>query len=540
MRFDSLRTARSLGVLSKRMAPHLSPEALHELRSNIDLVGVLCGEMTIAKLALDGKARDDIKAVVKCLSLTCPQTLATLEDPQDPRQLLVLNKAEINLEIPQVRWGLYLQPETWTAETTKKAEQLNPKSSVHAQACLAASLQVGEPLKDAPPLPKQIGMIAYVDSEQGVRRLASVVGEWRENLKDYGHRQVQFRLCDDSPEPFSSQIRDLLGKQSDEVVQFEYLGPKEKAQLCQQLEQGLTPQLGQAEAARVAALMAGPGATQNRNLSMQLLGQQGGLQMDHDMTPEVLCSHWEDPIPFDILGDLRLKQNEYGLRSYSFTGAHDVSIEHILAADHAMAPRRISGGLDASMGNSLRGPMFVPSQVPLAGRIAPGLRDGDLALGRVSEKVTTFGPSGLAESIYHRDQAGGRWSGGQLVRQYLLFEFCDRAISDWVAEQDQGDPVKVGQALLRGLEQNEKWSGVGESSFLGRTQPVLKNYINGLPDEHPERSRSREQLCLNDAQEVDQGRLDDSLHAEARQVLRTQALALIHHEQIAQILGSGK
>lgn len=102
---ESLRTARTLGVLTRRMQPHLSPMALHELHSNAELAGVLCGEMTMARLRVEGKAVDDLKAVVNCLALVSRERLATVDDPQHPGQLLVLNKSNINLEIPEVRWG---------------------------------------------------------------------------------------------------------------------------------------------------------------------------------------------------------------------------------------------------------------------------------------------------------------------------------------------------------------------------------------------------------------------------------------------------
>lgn len=428
-------------------------------------------------------------------------------------------------------------PESWSAQASEKAERLNAEGRHNAAACLAATREVGLPQPSVGELPNQVGMIAYVNSPDSLQRFSGVLREWRENLHDFGHHGVTFRLCDDSPEPYATQIRGLLAQQPKDSVRFEYLGAEQKAHLRERLQQGLSSQLSPQDAAQVAALMAGPGATQNRNLSLQLLGRQGGLQMDHDMTPEVLCTHWEDPIPFDILGSLQGKGEEYGIRSYSFTGAHDVSIDHILAGGESLAPRRIRNKAEGFMGNQVRGPMFVSKNIPSAARIAPGLRDGDLALSKLSEKVTTFSSGGLSEAIYHRDQAGGRWYGGELLRQYLLYEFCTKAVSAWVGSSDEGAPEKVGRALLQGLEQHPTLSTVQDSSCFERSQSALKKYCDRLPLGHPEHERIREQLCLRDNQEMDSVSLDASLHQEARGLLRTQALALIHSRQIEEILG---
>ena len=538
IRPDSLKAARTLGVLLKRMEPHMSPESQYELRNNSDLVGVLCGEMSLARVRLEGKAADDLKAVVHCLGLTTREYLAIVEDPLQPGQFTVLNKAEINLSVPEVRWGLTLNADSFTPQAAARVEALNEKGRHNAAACLAESRKVGQPVESGERIPRQIGMIVYVDSPEALQRFHSVIHEWRENVQDFGHRNVVFRLCDDSPEPFSSKIRSLLEQQPKDAIQFQYIGPEQKAQLRASLEQALQPALGPQDAAQVAALVGGAGATQNRNLSLQLLGKQGGLQMDHDMTPEILTSHWEDPIPFDILGSLEGESNSYGIRSFSFSGAHDVSIEHILKSDHGMAPRRIRDSEQAFMGNQVRGPMFVSKNVSQAARIAPGLRDGDLALTQVSQKVDSYSSKGLVEAVYHRDQAGGRWSGGHLMRQYLLYECCDEAISKWVDESAEGHPEKVGQAILKGLEQQTCWNQVSRSSFFGRSKEALQDYYSGLPSDHPERQNIREGLFLDPNQGINTEKLNASLHEEARGLLRTHALALVHSKTIEDCLGA--
>ena len=159
------------------------------------------------------KAADDLKAVVHCLGLTTREYLAIVEDPLQPGQFTVLNKAEINLSVPEVRWGLTLNADSFTPQAAARVEALNEKGRHNAAACLAESRKVGQPVESGERIPRQIGMIAYVDSPEALQRFHSVIHEWRENVQDFGHRNVVFRLCDDSPEPFSSKIRSLLEQQ---------------------------------------------------------------------------------------------------------------------------------------------------------------------------------------------------------------------------------------------------------------------------------------------------------------------------------------
>lgn len=571
---SEVTNALTLRAVTLRLGEELPESVRKELRENADLAGVLCGVMNSVSLPLsEPQEQEALRNLAGCQSLAAGQHLAALPDPHQPGHFLILNNANFSWKLHEVRWGKELKPETWTAAAAAKVESWNAENRPRAQALLAITQTAPEGRPPSERTPRQLAMISYVTSEEQLQRCGRVLVEWRENFQQFGHQHMQARLCDDSPEPFGSRLQELAEKNG-----FIYVGPAEKAALRLELEKRLQQHMSLDDARQVAALVAGPGATQNRNLSLQMLGKSGGLQMDHDMTPEILTAYCDRPIPYDIVSRME-SAPEHQISSFNFTGAMDVSIDTILAQplgplnrnSEPPAPYRMKSDTQLILGNAVRGPMHVPAKVPAAARLAPGLRDGDLALTTFSERLGGACSSGLADSVYHRDPAGGRWGGANLLRQYLIYEMVNAVAAEALPWQDGGlPPAQAGQLLLERLQSDKPWPTVADSACYQRGQKSLETYdqerrrgleevglalqgldssqaasVAGMWKSGASVKEARAELeGLRDRLEGERGAmrrlqgpaLDGDLQREAREVLRIQALALRHFEVIQDVL----
>ncbi len=464
---------------------------------------------------------------------------------------------------------------------SKRASQLRDCQTLLEKGCGARPPVEGTPRK--------IGMISYVNSEYQFQRLNSVLQEWKRNLEEFGHHHVTMRICDDSQPPFSDRIQALLQTLSETGPnRFVYTGARQKAELSQELERELRKSLSAQDAAAVASLVAGPGPTQNRNLSLQFLGSEGGLQIDHDMTAEVLTKHFDKPLPYDLLGSLEQAPRN-NLSSLRFCGADDHSIESIVGAAlpqarnnawltvesrEPEAPKRIQSLEDEGMGGSLRAPMNVPSNFSPAGRISPGLRDGDLALGCVAKNIAGEPTQELGESVFHRDTAGSRWGGASLLKEFLKFATVYR-VFDGLRQKGPQTSQQLSQGLQKSssgeLPATEQlWcydsSRESVSTFLSERQSKVAELKEMLSNSNYPRSleswagqpltpklrkqstaeirqviqkleaesqEMREKLHLDQNGQIDVQALQTDLHNEVRQILHTHALALAQSQQIS-------
>jgi hypothetical protein len=607
----------TVGAGLRRISGSLSAEARQILEKHPEVPALLAGVLPAVILPVSNEGFDELVRVVDAFSVSTGQSIEIGQDPAQPDKAILVHNSAVEGVAPHLiqpnrqqfrfqwnQWNPQTRAELGTVELDAPQNPLGPIAVLDPDA-EAKQAQLAKRLGDfqnvlengcgarppAPTTPGKIGMISYVSSDYQFKRLEAVLHDWQGNLEAFGHHHVSLRLCDDSPQPFSDKIKALIQQMNEQGPNtFHYLGPEEKAQLRSQLKQDLKGELSARDAEAVATLVAGAGPTQNRNLSLQLLGSSGGLQVDHDMTAEVLTKHFEHPLPYDLLGALEAAPQDQ-LSSLRFSGAEDHSIDSILKAKlpspqradwitqenrEPNAPARRDTLDDKGMGGGLRAPMHVPQGFSSGSRISPGLRDGDLALGSVAEVTGGQHPEELNRSIHHRDAAGSRWGGASLLKEFLKFatvhyvfkgleqggvqprelgkqlvEASDRkadalhsfdqlwyagttrgAVQEFLSER--GDKVNQLKDLLARSpypSKLESWQGDKLTPKLRKqSAQEVRMIIQKLEDESQE---MREKLHVGPDGHIDAQALTADLHQDVRQILRAHGLALTHSQQIA-------
>jgi hypothetical protein len=595
--------ALTLKVLLKRQAGQMSSELREKLYNDPLLVGTLCGVTPGVSLKLSPEDTTKLSVIVDSMELSMRRGLALLPDPQQEGNTLLLGRS-VGYMFADLNWGLRKlpgRPEALTPEAMQKIQEGCDENKSEALSCVALLKGVSEQRLPGPKTPGKVGMIAYVSSDYQLQRFGEVIEDWKSNFTDFGHHHVQFTVCDDSPEPYGTEMRKLLQQASkDSPVRFGYLGTSEKAKLRNMVADALKPSLSLQDATKVSDLVAGAGATQNRNLSLQLLGKTGGLQVDHDMTAEVLAEVSDKPIAYDILEYLEREAPQGGgLASFRFCGAYDVSIDYIASLPlppmesqfwnasedrEPKDPEKTKGLMDEGMGQTLRAPMVVPVGADPGMRIAPGLRDGDIALDTFSRKISGVENTGLGHYVHHRDEAGSRWGAGKLMSQYLLFEMVNESVSSWLPDEKYS-PSQAGEAILEKLKTPDSWPNFERLWDYADYQQVAESYVQRrdtglvslnemtaqldsgsgdavLQQWSGEGQAQNKDLCQEQLQglqkrlqsdredmkqsmhiglngQMDKEALQADMQAQAADVLRTQALALIHADKIAEVLASG-
>jgi len=325
-------------------------------------------------------------------------------------------------------------------------------------------------------------MIACIRTPTQMADFADVVKIWDQNFVDFGHRGVTLRILDDSPEPFAAQLERFAKRfRGKSGMKVELLGQGKKAALRkamltrmvssdtgkQMIADGITTKDELAQAVQTifgSKDSRGPGV--NRNLSMTLFQSQPGLQMDCDITPEVLTPSFKDAalgayvadyeelneafgiderrhraqpttVPVDLLGYFE-NAGGFALTTPQISGANDGDIPTMIrtrpepteasaTADVPVSLMRrddlntrqvkiLSSGGDPP-NRETRGPVFVPSKFGPNDEYVPfsiPLRDEDLHLGMTMEAAGVR-REGTPVPMFHREQAGAKWGAKALL-----------------------------------------------------------------------------------------------------------------------------
>lgn len=610
----------------RRVMASLSPETRQLLEKNPEIPALLSGIVPSLTVPAGPSSYDELMKLVDAFSVSTGQSIEIGEDPAHPGQAILVHNGAVEKVAPELvsdqpsqfrfdwsRWNDDTQSRLGTlhlGETSRQGQNLGPlaildpalearqsECSARVRDCQAI-LELGCGARaPGPTTPAKIGMISYVSSDYQLKRLEAVLREWKNNLEEFGHHHVSLRLCDDSPQPYGSKIKEMLLQMNESGPNsFLYLGAEEKSRLQQRVKSDLKGLISVEDASSVASLVAGAGPTQNRNLSLQLLGAEGGLQIDHDMTAEVLTKHFEQALPYDLLGALEQAPQDQ-LSSLRFCGAEDHAIDTILQAPLPEAkrsawqvtenrepdkPSRVNSLDDPGMGGGLRAPMHVPKNFSQAARISPGLRDGDLALGNVAEAMAGQHPVELTQNILHRDTAGSRWGGASLLKEFLKFATVHhvftglpqtgmdaQTLSANLLERIKPDTSHLPEAQnlwfypnstnavngfmsersaklneLKALlaqapypSKLESWSGQKLSAQEKKQSArEIRMIIKKLKSESDE---MRAQMHLDKHGRIDAQALTADLHQDVRKLIRCHALALAHAQQIATSLAQG-
>ena len=477
----------------------LEESTVERLRQRPEWFGVLAG--VLPAVSVSGRERSlisDLHLLSHYQSITTQQDLRVIPDPLREGRWLLCNGDLLAREFPESRLSLdepgeapRFDQDRWSADLAARVEEYSEEHRAEAVAALCQLHRPGQGRWPGPRTPARVQWIGYVGSEHQLQRFERVVQDWSDNLKHFGHHTTPLIYCDDSPEPFATRIRQMLEAQSAATgLPLQYVGSEEKQALAANLRHRLEA-LNPVDREAVVDLFVARGPTQNRNFSLQLLGPSGGLQLDHDMTAEVLVTppiqvrerfgqsqDWRkipqtgssEPVAlrYDLLQTLEKAPGDR-LSSLRFCGSEDMDLRHLVGAPPAKLRHRhwfgpenrdyadakyVDHRYGTPMGGSLRSPMNVPKGWDSSSLLAPQVRDGDLAVGQTAYLVGNQRPNELLQYVHHRDQAGGRWGGGVLLYQFKTFEMVSTALSQWVQPPGQG-PEAVGRAVLEALDTGE-------------------------------------------------------------------------------------
>jgi len=479
----------------------LASETLEKLKNRPEWFGVIAGVLPAASISGNKhQIISDLHVVSHYQAMATQQNLEIIPDPTQKERWLLYNGDLLAREFPETRLQNHIladgkpgfDSQRWTPEVAEKVMVYNRQHHAEALSAISRVNHAPETRLPGPRTPAAIHMIGYVSSPHQLERFKAVLQNWTENLRVYGHRTQPLVFCDDSPEPFATELRQLLHKTGQETgLNLIYVGQAENEQLTQVLQKRLAARLSEADIEALATLLAGRGPTQNRNFSLQLLGKSGGLQIDHDMTSEILAlspqelrndfaelHEWkkipqggsDKPIllSYDILQCLEAAPQDC-LSSLRFCGSNDIDLRHLIAiptpklerslwlspeSRECAQPLIIQDRFGCSMGGSLRSPMNVPKNFNSTALLAPQVRDGDIAVGITSYLSLGLPSMELPLYVNHRDQAGGNWGSGELLYQYKTFEMIQHCLKHWVSQAGQG-PEALGKAILAGLGNND-------------------------------------------------------------------------------------
>jgi hypothetical protein len=371
------------------------------------------------------------------------------------------------------------------------------------------------PQKVLPTSVRVVSMISFCSSPQQIAALNNNLNIWDRNLRHFRHEgavdaqrppaPIAFRVSDDSPEPYATQVRQVvegMNALATPVARFTYVGKAEREAerlaLVQRVLASRTARkliaahrLSRADVHDMSRRMFGglqSGVAQNRNMALLLAqrvadtlpegaGRGRVFQVDHDQTPEALMmSRYEDPwrrrghrpvaLPVDLLGYF---EGAHDLESAAFSGGTDADIESLVMEMPALTAEGFFGqppGLEAryakdpwdplvtvvykndEVDDVLRAPMFVPpGVVPWS---TPE-RDQDIHMGEVHGNAA----SGAPTYVYHRDLAGSKWaSPAKLMRDSLLSNVSLYVLRKWLPAGGTSTPDtlrRAGELILESL-----------------------------------------------------------------------------------------
>ena len=503
--------------LRAAMVPELwnpAPETLALLALKPEIAATLLGVQPSCRLPLqtDPQQLSDLDLLSHRMAVIGDQEIQ-FHETEKQGYLIVnvdalcqdLKKAGVNISSSELSSSLYDLEERQNPLRlfTDSLNQATRKSARVA----AQALQTQPTLKvDGPHSLRQVGLIAYCDSDDSVRKLQQSLTDWDQNFATFGHQDRTLRLCDDSPEPYAQSVRSACQNfQSQAGTQVQYLGRQEKEEIRQAMIEAIlaSPTRAQLQAAgetvdrptidaMTRAMFGGQGPngyrsgpTENRNLSTLLLQGSRSFQADHDMLPRVETSTADrlrrslgyqaqlpppgqrtTTTPVDLLSQLRHQPGDR-ISSPQFCGATDPPIDYIvegsiLPKDRLSSQPPATNGLvgggrpvdEAGHSGVFRtaSPMLLPRHYDQFLPLSPTIRDGDIAVGYLMTQHGGPQARELSRFILHTEKAGSKWGG----EAHLLHD------------------TLTSQALLKTLYSLKSGGAFGDSSLDAMADGLLE------------------------------------------------------------------
>jgi hypothetical protein len=549
--------------LRAAMVPELwnpAPETLALLTLKPEIAATLLGVQPSCRLQLnpetDQRQLGDLDVLAHRMAVIGDQEIKFHETEKEGYLLVNvdalsqgLKKAGVNTPAWQISNSLYdleerQNPLRLFADSVNKATRKSARTAAQA-------LQSSPPLAsvDGPHSLRQVGLIAYCDSDESLQKFVQSLVDWDSNFATFGHPNRTLRICDDSPEPYASAMRKACDEFDSQVgTRVEYLGRPEKEEVRQAMVEAImaSPTLTQLQAAGEAVNRStieamtrgmfggqGPdgyrsGPTENRNLSTLLLQGSRSFQADHDMLPWVETSTadrlrrslgWEAPptpartltTPVDLLSQL---QHEKGDRisSPQFCGAVDPPINLIVEASllgqGGLASRPVpdapdqggravdEGGLSGVFRTA--SPMLLPRQYDQFLPLSPTIRDGDIAVGYLMKEHGGPQARELSRFILHTERAGSKWGGeAHLLRDTIISQALLKTLYNFKAAGAYKEPGPDGmaEALLSSIRAHPDVPEAQEAvtALLAANADLIFRYIAN----RQERSQALEGLLHN-------------------------------------------